>query len=57
MVVDGLYPGRGLQVGDGGLHGGPTQAGERLGRLDVAHVGQHSAHGLLPNKTVQTAAC
>lgn len=47
VVVNGLDPGRGLEVGDRGLHGGPAQARERLGRLDPAYVSQHPGHRLL----------
>ncbi len=44
MIVNGLNLGRRLQVGNGGLHGHSAQAGEGLGCLDLADVGEQSGH-------------
>ena len=44
MIVNGLNLGRGLQVGNGCLHGDSAQAGEGFGGLDLSDVGEQAGN-------------
>ncbi len=41
VVIDGRYPGDGLQVGDGSVHGRPAQRRKSLRCFDLSHFAQH----------------